>query len=175
MATETEFKFTVNKDLLPSLSDALFRPINIKQFYLSVGDSYSPEVRVRIEDGVNYHHAEMTIKSAVADYVRKEVSIPIEPEKVEDLLEMKVGHIIEKTRYLFTMTGAHSPQLAGKTLWEIDIYKGANEGLIIAEFEIPRNFETAYSFTPPAWVLEDVTRMPKYKNSHLALTPFVRW
>ena len=50
---------------------------------------------------------------------------------------------------------------------EIDIYHGSNEGLMVAEVEFP-NVETYHSFSPPAWLGDEVTGASRYSNVRLA-------
>ena len=50
---------------------------------------------------------------------------------------------------------------------ELDIFKGAFEGLIYAEVEFD-TLEEATSFTPPSWFGTDVTESPEYTNSYLS-------
>ncbi len=71
--------------------------------------------------------------------------------------------LIEKTRYR---------QTVGSHIWEIDVFSGDNDGLIIAEIELPSEMET---FERPCWVAEEVSGDPRYFNNNLVLNPFKAW
>jgi CYTH domain-containing protein len=56
--------------------------------------------------------------------------------------------VIDKTRHEVMHDGM---------LWEVDVFHGANEGLIVAEIELPAE-DT--SFTLPDWIGEEVSHDP---------------
>ena len=56
--------------------------------------------------------------------------------------------------------------------WYIDIYKGGNEGLIIAEIEIPDE-SYDYPLLPAAKI--DVTYDPAFYNDYLCAVPYKQW
>ncbi|GHU77956.1 hypothetical protein FACS189414_5250 [Bacteroidia bacterium] len=62
--------------------------------------------------------------------------------------------------------------MAGKHTWEIDVFHGENEGLVIAEIELAAEDET---FELPAWIGEEVTLDRRYYNSALSQTPYSQW
>ena len=70
---------------------------------------------------------------------------------------------IDKTRY---------KQVVGGHIWEIDVFHGNNEGLVVAEIELGSEDET---FERPDWVLEDVSGDPRYFNTSLSKAPFKTW
>lgn len=92
-----------------------------------------------------------------------EYSIPYD-DCVKMLDELAEKPIIEKTRYKI-------PAGNGLT-WEIDEFHGVNEGLIVAEIEIPSE-ET--SFEKPDWLGEEVSSDPRYFNSNLVSHPYTTW
>ena len=51
-------------------------------------------------------------------------------------------------------------------------YHGSNEGLIVAEIEIPSE-DT--SFEKPDWLGEEVSSDPRYFNSNLVSHPYTTW
>ena len=52
----------------------------------------------------------------------------------------------------------------GNLTWEIDVFEGKLNGLIVAEIEIPsENFE----FEIPSWIGEEVTYDSSYLNAEL--------
>jgi CYTH domain-containing protein len=71
--------------------------------------------------------------------------------------------IIEKVRYFVTH---------GKHVWEVDVFQGDNEGLVIAEIELTSEHEP---FDRPAWIGNEVTTDRRYYNATLAQTPYKHW
>ena len=76
----------------------------------------------------------------------------------ESLWKMTEGRRVSKTRY--------EVPLGDRTV-EIDVFKGANTGVITAEVEFP-DPATSKAFIPPDWLGEEITRRPEYSNWHLA-------
>ena len=71
--------------------------------------------------------------------------------------------IIDKTRYLIDFE---------KHIWEIDIFYGDNEGLVIAEVELEDENE---KIKLPLWIKEEVSGDIKYYNSNLMKYPYNQW
>jgi len=73
---------------------------------------------------------------------------------------MCLPSVIDKTR--------HRVEFGGH-VWEVDVFHGANEGLVLAEVEFADE-----SVRPklPAWVGEEVSTDPRYYNASLASRPF---
>jgi CYTH domain-containing protein len=67
-----------------------------------------------------------------------------------------IGLVIEKTRYKVTHGGF---------VWEVDVYGGAHEGLVIAEVELSDEGDAP---DLPAWLGAEVTGDPRYSNQFLA-------
>ena len=154
MAIEIERKFLVIPDKLPRLKDG----VDIVQGYIPTTNATT--VRVRIADAQGF----MTIKLRTSGISRKEHEFPIPLQDAKEIIaEMCHTLTIEKTRY-------YLPQ--GELTWEIDVFRGANEGLIVAELELPREDQ---DFEQPDWLGEEVTLDPRYSNSSLVLQPFSRW
>jgi CYTH domain-containing protein len=53
--------------------------------------------------------------------------------------------------------------------FEVDIYRGDLEGLMVAEIEFPSE-EEANAFDPPGWLGDEVTGDHRYLNETLATT-----
>lgn len=113
-----------------------------------------PVVRVRRE-GDEYV---LTYKSKGL-MVREEYNLPLTKEAFEHLLEKRDGTMIRKTRYVI-------PEKNGLKI-ELDIFHGAQEGLVLAEVEFPTK-EMAENYVPPSWFGEDVTFSGRYQNSYLS-------
>ena len=60
----------------------------------------------------------------------------------------------------------------GRHVWEVDVFHGANEGLVVAEVELSAEDE---SFELPDWAGLEVTGDRRYYNSELTKHPFSTW
>lgn len=154
MALEIERKYLVNFDLLPKLENGL----KIKQGYLSVNEK--GVVRARIKANKAY----LTIKSANNGISRLEYEYEIPLNEADEMLNnLALDSIIDKTRYLIKNEN-HT--------WELDIFHGGNEGLIVAEIELNSIDE---KFSLPSWVKEEVSEDIRYYNSNLMSNPYSKW
>jgi CYTH domain-containing protein len=57
-------------------------------------------------------------------------------------------------------------------LWEIDEFHGANEGLVVAEVELP---DEAHDFAKPEWLGPEISADLRFSNSMLAQNPWILW
>jgi len=152
---EIERKFLVANDGWREGADKGRR---LQQAYLAATDRAA--VRVRIEDGVE---AALTIKSANPGLSRIEFEYSLPLSDAETLTTLHQGSVLQKTRFQ-THHAGHD--------WEIDVYAGDNEGLVIAEVEMESE-ETEVEL--PAWVGREVTGEHRYYASHLAKEPYRSW
>lgn len=155
MATEIERKFLLRGDSWRGGADAgtLFR-----QGYLIGVERAS--VRVRIEGAA----ANINIKSATLGIERQEFEYPIPLADAKELLDTLCEQPqIEKTRY-------HVPY--GDHLWEVDVFAGANAGLVVAEVELQHADEP---FAMPPWAGEEVSHDTRYYNVCLVKHPYCEW
>jgi CYTH domain-containing protein len=74
--------------------------------------------------------------------------------------------LVSKRRYELPVEDA--PDLK----WELDVFEGDNEGLIVVELEMPTY---DHAFKQPDWVGQDVTEESRYKNAALAQKPYKEW
>lgn len=155
MGVEIERKFLIKGDGWRRL---VARTRHIRQGYLASSDKAG--VRVRCAEG---GEGTLTIKTARAGAVRDEFEFQIPYADAEALLSLCVGAIVEKVR--------HDAPVAGLT-WEIDVFKGANEGLVVAEVELESEEQ---AFDRPEWLGEEVTQEERYYNASLASRPFSGW
>lgn len=123
---------------------------HIEQGYLARGRQST--VRVRVKDG---KAATLTIKSRERGASRSEFEYRIAVKDARELLALCGSSRLEKHRYTV-------PQ--GKLTWEIDVFSGRHDGLIIAEIELPHEDEP---LALPSWIGEEVTADPRYRNSAL--------
>ena len=109
-------------------------------------------------------HATLNIKKATLDISRAEFEYAIPLVEAEELLaDLAQGHAIEKTRYCVEHEGF---------TWEIDVFMGLNEGLVVAEIELDQPDQ---DFALPPWVGEEVSGDPRYLNSSLTQCPYSDW
>ncbi|MFY7827589.1 MAG: CYTH domain-containing protein [Flectobacillus sp.] len=155
MAVEIERKFLVHHELW----DALDKPIPnfLKQGYISTDPNKTLRVRATNDKGF------ITIKGKTHGMSRLEFEYEIPKHEALALLENFTEQNIEKYRYLIT----HQDKT-----WEVDVFKGANEGLIVAEIELKSETEM---FDKPTWVHTEVTDDPRYYNSRLSIEPYLSW
>jgi CYTH domain-containing protein len=155
MSVETERKFLVTGEF----KSHAVRQVRISQGYLSSVPGRT--VRVRSAGA----EAFLTIKGQPDDTgtSRYEWEISIPATTAEELFELCEPGRIDKTRYLVPFAGF---------TWEVDEFYGENEGLILAEIELP-TIETV--FEKPGWIGREVTGDQRYYNSMLAKKPFSKW
>jgi len=148
MAIETERKFLVRGDF----KHLSVQKKEIKQYYL-VKD---PEKTVRIR--VCDDEAFLTIKGLPfkGSISRSEWEYKIPVSDAESMVPLCLPGKIEKTRFLVP-SGTH--------VFEVDLFHGKNEGLIIAELELREEDEP---YEKPDWLGEEVTGNPRYYNSNLS-------
>jgi adenylate cyclase len=91
-----------------------------------------------------------------------EYEIPLEDATLM-LDRLCLPGVIDKTR--------HKEEIGGH-IWEIDVFHGENDGLVVAEIELEREGE---AFERPDWVLEEVSSDPRYFNASLSKAPFKTW
>lgn len=131
----------------------------LQQGFLSIDPERT--VRVRIFDSLGF----LTVKgkSNASGTTRMEWEHQISKQEAQSLLDLCLPGIIDKDRYT-VKHGAHC--------WEVDVFKGENAGLIVAEVELLSESE---AFIKPPWLGEEVTGQSKYYNSQLSTKPYTTW
>jgi adenylate cyclase len=129
----------------------------LRQGYLAIDDGNNVRVRT---DG---QRAWLTIKGRGEGITRPEFEYEIPVAGAAELFALCHGRLVEKTRHLVP---------AGALCWEIDEFTGDNEGLVVAEIELP---DGNTAVPQPVWLGEEVTADPRYLNANLAVHPFARW
>jgi len=154
MATEIEKKFLIISDdwrLLGSGEDYC-------QGYLSTEKGRTIRVRTINDRGI------LTIKGPTVAGARLEYEYDIPINEAREILqELCRKPLIEKTRYKIPFRGF---------IWEVDEFKGENEGLIFAEIELESRGQ---SFAKPPWIGKEVTDDSRYYNANLVKNPFSNW
>ena len=154
MAKEIERKFLIDISGIESIGSGS----RIKQGYISTTDNTAVRIRVTGAD------AYLTLKGENQGATRPEFEYEIPIEDANEIIkELCSGPVIDKTRYLVEY-GSHT--------WEIDVFHGDNDGLIVAEVELESETEEV---DLPKWVINEVTGEVKYYNSSLLDNPFNKW
>ena len=129
-----------------------------RQGYLTTDPERTVRVRIAGEKGF------LTIKGVSKGSVRSEFEYPLPLQDAEQLLEQLCPQPqVEKTRYCI--------DYAGHT-WELDVFEGANAGLVLAEVEITTVDEQVEL---PAWVDREVTGDERFYNAYLTRHPYSTW
>jgi adenylate cyclase len=146
MSYEIERKYLVSNEILTLLEES--SGTTIKQGYLVKNDSFNLRVRIKGEKGF------LTLKTSGAKLFRTEFEYPIPKSDAEYMLNT-LNSVITKKRY---------GVMHGDKLWEIDIFSGQHDGLVIAEVEISHEDEVILL---PSWIIEEVTEDPRFYNQNL--------
>ena len=156
MGTETERRFLVGSNEWRALATG----VPYEQAYMRRDKGRTVRVRIAGDE------AFLTIKGATAadgiSHPEYEYKIP-KSDAREMLDTLCLPGNIEKTR---------SRVPFGGMVWEVDEFKGANAGLLIAEVEMP---SADYALKLPAWVGAEITGDGRYSNAELSKTPYSQW
>ena len=155
MALEIEHKFLLKNNDWKKDSH---KSVEYKQGYLISDNKRSIRIRVTNDE------AWINIKSSIIGTHRQEYDykIPLD-EGLEILNTLCEKPQIEKTRHFVTYK---------QHTWEIDVFTGENEGLIIAEIELTKIGE---AFSKPTWIDKEVTYDLQYYNNNLCKNPYKNW
>jgi len=153
---EIERKFLVLSTVF--LKEA-YNENRIVQAYLNSNPERA--VRIRIKDSKGY----LTIKGKgnASGTTRLEWETEIQLKDAENLLLICEEGRIDKTRYEVQV---------GRHLFEVDVFKGKNEGLVIAEIELGTEEE---EFEKPHWLGMEVTSDERFYNAYLSKHPYQSW
>lgn len=155
MPQEIERKFLVNR----ARWEAAVKPEGraLRQGYL-LADA-DKTIRVRIAGNRGY----LTLKGKTEGATRAEFEYEIPADEATELLDRFAVSELAKTRYRVPV---------GRKTWDVDVFSGKNEGLLLAEVELEDEDEP---FELPDWAGEEVTHDARYYNSNLSLKPFSEW
>ena len=147
MGKEIEHKYLVTDSSFINMASS---HCEIKQGYLCREKERT--VRIRLQDD----KAMLTIKGETRCDTRAEYEYPIPLADAEMLLDtLCLKPVIEKVRYIVYYCG---------NKWEIDVFKGRLEGLVVVEIEIPAS---DYRYDIPPFIGKNVTNDARYYNSNL--------
>lgn len=155
MGIEIERKFLVKKENWNELEKP--RGENFRQGYLLTDPKKTIRVRQTSDKGF------LTIKGISVGATRAEYEYEIPFVEAQELLDQFAVSELSKIRYKISVD---------HHIWEVDVFLGENEGLIVAEIELKTEDE---SFKIPDWIAQEVTAEEKYFNSNLTLNPYKNW
>ena len=152
MACEIERKYLVADKSFLELAEYSRK---LKQGYMTDVNADGTVFRIRIADDKAF----LTIKGKQKGISRAEFeySVPVKDAQVM-LAAMCGSRVVEKTRYYLHY---------GDFLWEVDVFEGRHEGLIVAEIELES--EDA-EFPLPPFAGKEVTNDFKYSNFSLSMS-----
>lgn len=152
MPLEIERKFLVAPHASPR-----GQAVKIVQGYFPMRDGFG---RVRLQGRRGF----VTVKGPPRGIVREEAEFAIPAPLARLLLDrLCTGGRIEKVR--------RHVRHGGRT-WEVDVFEGANRGLVVAEIELRRENEKV---ALPPWAGPEVSTDPRFNNSSLARRPWLAW
>src|ERR1700722_1917843 len=154
MPQEIEHKYLVRlEDWKPTTAGVLYR-----QGYLSSVKERGGRVRIAEEP------AYLTVKSLMRGVTRLEFEYAIPVSDAATMLDLLCERpLIEKTRY--------REAFGGRT-WDIDVFHGDNEELVVAEGEVTSE---SHSVQAPPWLGHEVSSDPRYLNSNFISNPYKNW
>lgn len=153
---EIERKFLVTSQ---AFKEAARSSIRIVQGFLNTHPDRTVRVRIKGDKGF------LTVKgkSNEEGTSRFEWEREIAVDEAEALLPLCEEGVIDKTRFEVK---------SGNHIFEVDVFAGANQGLIVAEVELQSEKEAFHS---PSWLGAEVTGKIKYYNSQLSKQPYNTW
>jgi adenylate cyclase len=153
MSKEIERKFLVQGEDWRGAEGTMYR-----QGYLSMAKERT--VRVRMAGDKGY----LTIKGISKGATRTEYEYDIPIHDAQEMLDHLCERpLIEKRRHKISYDGM---------TWEVDVFLGDNEGLVLAEVELQSEDQpVAY----PPWIGREVTDDARYFNVNLVQHPYREW
>ena len=151
--TEIERKFLVTSDAFKAQAVTSY---SIEQGYLSKEPGKT--IRIRIRDT----RAFLTIKSSTLreGIAKFEWEREIELNDARELMKICLPNPIIKTRYIIPAASFNGEERK----WEVDVFHGHKEGLVLAELELGDENEP---FDRPEWLGDEVTGLPQYYNANM--------
>ncbi len=154
---EIERKFLVNTHHLEYQNILKqIKPLSIAQGYLNTDPLRVVRVMVRDKEGF------LTVKGKQVGIAKPEFEFSIPGDSALSMLALCESTIV-KDRYEYVVEGIK---------WEIDVFKGENEGLVIAEVELESENQIIHL---PEWVGKEVSTTYVFGNSNLSKRPLSQW
>lgn len=175
MGKEIERKFLIKSDAYRQLATGTY----YRQGYIPTVNGMTVRIRIAGE------RAFTTFKDHAVGLTRHEFEYEIPVADAQQMLTLMCEQPqIEKHRYVIPIENCNDATghpctatlLDGTPVeglhWEVDEFHGDNEGLIVAELEVPSE---EVHFTLPAWIGQEVTGDHRYYNSQLCKVPYKKW
>ncbi|OOG55939.1 CYTH domain protein [Rhodanobacter sp. B05] len=161
MMIEIERKFLLADD---SWRAAIEHSESLAQGYL-VGAQALREghARASVRARITGEQAWLNIKAAMSGIARTEFDYPIPLADARVMLASLCDGALEKVRHHVRVESV---------LFEIDEFGGDNEGLIVAEVELPA---VDAPFPRPSWLGREVSALGRYYNVNLIAHPYRQW
>lgn len=105
----------------------------------------------------------LCIKTQRSTGGRHELECEVNKQEGEMLFASIAHAPVVKTREVYKID---------ELIWEVDIFEGANKGLMIAEVELS---SADQKINLPEWIGPEVTGLSKYYNANIANMPFDQW
>lgn len=153
---EIERKFLVTSK---EFKKDAFKNTRIIQGFLNTNPERTVRVRLKGDIGFITVKGKSTTDGLSRFEWEKEISI----SDAESLLALCEKGVIDKIRYEVNL---------GQHVFEVDVFYGENNGLIVAEVELNHEDDT---FEKPSWLGEEVTGDIRYYNSELSKNAFKNW
>lgn len=153
---EIERKFSLKStNFLANIKESY----KITQGYLNSDKNRTVRVRIKGDKGF------ITVKGIGSEsgMSRFEWEKEITVNEAEALLLLCEDFVIDKIRYIVPFEDV---------VFEVDIFDGANKGLIMAEVELKSENQI---FKKPDWLGEELTADERYYNAYLSKHPFTTW
>lgn len=151
--TEIERKFLVIDDCF---KDQSIHSYAIEQGYLCKDPEKT--IRIRIRDEKAY----LTIKSSCLreGLAKFEWEKEIDVIDARELMRLCLPGVISKRRYIIPA----EPYAGEERYWEVDVFEGRLDGLVLAEIELGSEDEVCRK---PEWLGEEVTGQARYYNANM--------
>lgn len=153
---EIERKFLVTSEDFKTLA---FTQNRIVQGYLNSDPERTVRVRIKGTKGFLTIKGKGNETGTTRLEWEKEITVP----EAELLLPLCEKGVIDKIRYEVNV---------GKHVYEVDVFSGENDGLVVAEIELTSEDEI---FEKPEWLGKEVTGDIRYYNAYLSNNPFKNW
>lgn len=153
---EIERKFLV---LSTAFINEAYTKKRIVQGYISSVPERTVRVRIKEDKGYLTIKGESTNNGTTRMEWEREISLA----DAEALLSICENGIIDKIRHEIKL---------GNHIYEVDVFSGENEGLIMAEIELESENEV---FEKPYWLGQEVTNDERFYNAYLSKKPFKSW
>jgi adenylate cyclase len=161
MGIEIERKFLVASD---AWRNAVTDSRHIAQGYLvGVRALRDGTARASVRVRVCGEQAWINVKSVELGVSRAEYEVALPLADAQNMLGTLCDGVLEKTRHHVSVDG---------WLFEVDEFHGDNQGLIVAEIELPAADAV---FPRPAWLGAEVSHLARYYNVNLFEHPFASW